>query len=72
MTTEPVTLEIEKYRTDPAKRQWDLPPWGHPIEQGVLPLFISFDGNLYPVGTAFTVGSGVAFIISAAPMSAKR
>jgi hypothetical protein len=66
MRLQSVTIEIEKYRTDPSKRQWELPAWGHAIAQGVLPLFISFEEHLFPVGTAFTIGRNIAFIVSAA------
>jgi hypothetical protein len=58
--------EIEKYRGDPSSRQWDLPSWNHPLAQGVLPLFVTFEDHLFPVGTAFTVGRGVTFVVSAA------
>src|SRR5262249_54560768 len=64
--TQSVTMEIEEYRADPSSRQWELPPWGHPISQGILPLFITFEGRLFPVGTAFTIGRSVPFIVTAA------
>jgi hypothetical protein len=60
-----VSIPIERYRKDPAQSAWELPPWGHPLSQGVMPLFISAAGRLIPVGTAFTTGSGVTFVISA-------
>lgn len=65
MGTTTVSIEIEKYREDPTQRCWDLPAWGHPLSQGVLPLFLSSADKLIPIGTAFTTGSGVTFIISA-------
>jgi hypothetical protein len=60
-----VQIEIEKYRKNSSSRQWELPAWGHPISQGVLPLFITFEGRLFPVGTVFTIGRGITFVISA-------
>jgi hypothetical protein len=63
--TNRISIPIERYRTDPTISSWDLPPWGHPLSQGVLPLFFNVKGRLIPIGTAFTVGSGVAFIVSA-------
>lgn len=66
MRTRSVTVEVEKYRTDKSLRRWELPPWGHTLSQGVLPLFITHDGHLFPIGTAFTIGRGVCFAVSAA------
>ena len=66
MHLQSVTIEIEKYRNDLSSRQWELPPWGHPISQGVFPLFITFEERLFPVATAFTIGRGVTFVVSAA------
>src|SRR5260370_39375879 len=66
MRSQSVTIEIEKYRDDPSRRQWDLPPWGHPFSQGILPLFMTCEDHLFPVGTAFTIGRGVTFVMSAA------
>jgi hypothetical protein len=65
MPTVPVTIEIEKCRKSGTDRQWELPAWGHPLAQGVMPLFITFEDHLFPVGTAFTIGRGVAFAVSA-------
>jgi hypothetical protein len=64
--TQRVSIAIEKHRTDPAMNAWELPPWGHPLSQGVLPLFFGVSGRLVPIGSAFTVGSGVTFVVSAA------
>lgn len=60
-----ITIQLEKYRKNPADREWELPPWGHPISLGVLPLFLAIDEHLIPVGTAFTTGNKVTFIVSA-------
>jgi hypothetical protein len=65
MPFQPVTIEIEKYRNDPSSRQWELPAWGHPISQGVFPLFITFEERLFPVATAFMIGRGIPFVVSA-------
>jgi hypothetical protein len=43
-----------------------LPLWGHLLSQGVLPLLLSHEDRLYPIGTAFTIGSGPTFFVSAA------
>ena len=59
-------IPIAKYRKSPLDREWELPPWGHPLSRGVLPLFVTFEGRLFPVGTAFTIGRGVVFVVSAA------
>ncbi len=66
MKTTSVTIDIGQYRTDPEQRRWELPSWGHPLSQGVLPLFISHDDHLVPIGTAFTIGRGLCFAVSAA------
>jgi hypothetical protein len=58
-------IPIEKYRNSPDDCLWDLPVWGHPLAQGVLPLFFGVAGKLLPIGTAFTLGSTVAFVVSA-------
>jgi hypothetical protein len=66
MPSQSVLIEIEKYRSDSSSRRWELPAWEHPFGQGILPLFISFEDHLFPVGTAFTIGRGVTFLVSAA------
>lgn len=58
-------IPIEKYRKSPSESLWDLPVWGHPLAQGVLPLFFGVAGKLIPIGTAFTLGSTVAFVVTA-------
>lgn len=60
-----LTINLFAHRPDPAQRSWDLPMWGHPLSKGVLPLFIRAGGLLRPIGTAFWVGSGVPFVVSA-------
>lgn len=64
-TSQLITIHIDDYRTDGNSRSWDLPPWGHPIAYGVFPLFIGYSDRLIPVGTAFSIGSGVTFVLSA-------
>lgn len=66
MSNPAVTIELDKYRRDRSQRSWELPPWGHPISYGVYPLFISYDQQLFPLGTAFSIGNGITFIASAA------
>lgn len=60
-----VEIPIESFRTDASRSWWELPTWGHPLSQGVFPLFMSVKSRLIPIGTAFSVGHGIAFIISA-------
>jgi len=60
-----IEIPIGSFRTDPSQSWWDLPSWGHPLSQGVFPLFLSLDSRLIPIGTAFAVGRGIAFVISA-------
>ena len=61
----PVNIDIDSYKPSPDCKTWDLPAWGHPIGQGVLPLFFSYGRVLYPIGTAFTIGRGIQFVITA-------
>lgn len=61
-----VTIDIEGHRTESHLRNWDLPPWGHPLAQGVMPLFVTFEDRLFPVGTAFTIGRAIRFVVTAA------
>lgn len=44
---------------------WELPCWGHSLSQGIFPLFIDVDNFLFPIGTAFSVGKGPQFLITA-------
>jgi hypothetical protein len=65
MISTSIQIDIESFRKDGESR-WLLPPWSHPLSQGVLPLFIIFNEKAYPIGTAFTVGRGVTFAVTAA------
>lgn len=56
---------IHEYRPSLADRQWNLPAWGHPLAQGVLPLFLSAQDRLIPIGTAFTFGGSIGFLTTA-------
>ena len=56
---------VEEGRRSPEDKCWDLPPWGHPLAQGVFPLFIVIDEHLFPIGTAFSVGKKVRFLMTA-------
>jgi hypothetical protein len=62
---ERVPINLRDHRTDPMARNWDLPPWGHPLSWCVLPLFIQGGGRLYPIGTAFWIGPKVQLVITA-------
>lgn len=52
------------YRESPDQQEWELPAWGHPIAQGVMPLFIGVYGRLFPIGTAFSTGQ-LHFMVTA-------
>lgn len=58
-------IDIEAHKPDPTSRCWDLPPWGHPLSQGVLPLFLVLEDRMFPIGTAFTVGKKLRFLMTA-------
>ena len=61
-----VSIEIDSFRSDLSVRYWDLPPWGHPLSQCIMPLFMGIGSRLIPVGTAFIAGDGVKFVLTAA------
>ena len=65
MNTHPTTMDIGGYRKGESDRRWELPKWRHPLAQGVLPLFITHDDHLYPIGTPFTIGRAIRFAVSA-------
>ena len=44
---------------------WLLPPWGYALGIGVNPLFLELDGRIRPIGTAFNLGGGVGFTVTA-------
>jgi hypothetical protein len=52
------------YRASPDQREWELPAWGHPIAQGVMPLLLGIHGKLFPIGTAFSTGQ-IHFMVTA-------
>lgn len=58
-------INVEDGRRSPQDKSWDLPPWGHPLAQGVFPLFLVIEDHLFPIGTAFSVGKKVRFLVSA-------
>lgn len=60
-----VTINLRDHRADPEQRTWDLPTWGHPLSNCILPLFIQTGGRFLPIGTAFWVGPKVQFILTA-------
>ena len=57
-------MNLRDYRESPDQQEWELPGWGHPISQGVMPLFIGVHGRLFPIGTAFTTGK-IHFMVTA-------
>ncbi len=58
-------FDIASYRPNPEVRQWDIPSWGHPLGQWVFPLMIHFGEKLFPIGTAFSIGSKINFAVTA-------
>jgi hypothetical protein len=58
-------MNLRDFRKSQNDLEWELPAWGHPISQGVMPLFIGVHGRLFPVGTAFTTGKKATFLITA-------
>lgn len=60
-----ITMNLRDARTDDSQRSWPLPVWGHPASLMVMPLFISTGGHLVPIGSAFAVGAGLGFVMSA-------
>jgi hypothetical protein len=60
-----ITMNLRDARQDPSQRRWDLPAWGHPASLMVMPLFMVTNGHAIPIGTAFTVGAGLGFVMSA-------
>lgn len=63
--TRTVTLNFRDHRLDPSTRSWDLPPWGHDASMMVMPLFVSVDERMIPIGSAYSVGGGLGFVMSA-------
>lgn len=57
-------MNLREYRGSLDEWEWELPAWGHPIAQGVMPLFIGVHGRLFPIGTAFTTGK-IHFMVTA-------
>lgn len=47
-----IIKNLEEYRAN-GECSWELPPYGHPLAQGVYPLFATVDERLFPLGTAF-------------------
>lgn len=58
-------MNLRDHRTDPDQSAWELPPWGHQASMMVMPLFMTIDEHLFPIGSAFTVGSGLGFVMTA-------
>lgn len=58
-------IDLYEYRLDPTARTWDLPPWGHVLSKGTVPLFLRSGRKLKPVGTAYWLGGGAPFIMTA-------
>lgn len=57
-------MNLREHRGSPDNQEWELPSWGHPIAQGVMPFLISVRGRLFPIGTAFTTGQ-LHFVVTA-------
>ncbi|ETD87037.1 hypothetical protein U716_01520 [Rhodobacter capsulatus B6] len=58
-------MNLRDFRKSQHDLEWELPAWGHPISQGVMPLLIGVRGRLFPVGTIFATGKKVQFLITA-------
>lgn len=56
---------LSDFRTNSSDTSWEIPPWGHPISELVMPLFMIVDGNYRSVGTAFLVSKKLPIIITA-------
>ncbi|MCK6105457.1 serine protease [Brevundimonas sp. EYE_349] len=59
------TVNLYDHRPSPEARTWDLPPWGHVLSKGVLPLFIRIGPRLMPIGTAYWLGGNAPFVMTA-------
>jgi hypothetical protein len=58
-------INLRDFRQSKNDLEWELPAWGHPISQGVMPLFIGVHGRLLPIGTIFATGNKVTFLVTA-------
>ena len=65
-----MTINLREYQSSPDHRKWELAARGHPIAQGVMPLFVSVHGRLFSIGTAFTPGE-LHFMVTATHKVAK-
>ncbi len=61
----PNAMNLRDFRKSQSELEWELPAWGHPISQGVMPLLVGIHGRLFPVGTVFTTGGKLQFMITA-------
>jgi hypothetical protein len=58
-------MNLRDFRKSQNDLEWELPAWGHPISQGVMPLLIGVQGRLFPIGTIFATGKKVIFLVTA-------
>jgi len=58
-------FDIYEHRLDPEQAHWELPAWGHALGLFALPLFVTFEERYIPIGTAFRIGQGVGFVLTA-------
>ncbi len=58
-------LDLRKFKNHVSDTCWELPAWGHPISQGIFPLFLVVNNHLFPIGTAFSTGSKIRYLITA-------
>lgn len=47
-------INLREYQR-PGEKSWDLPPWNHPVSQGVYLLSVIKDEHVFPIGTAFLI-----------------
>src|SRR5262245_32185722 len=54
----PVSINLDENRPEGAT-SWELPAWGHDLSFGVYPLHMLIDDRFIPLGTAFSISTGI-------------
>lgn len=60
-----IAFNLRDALSDPDQREWDLPAWGHDASLMVMPLFMTVEDRLIPIGSAFALGGGIGLVMSA-------
>jgi hypothetical protein len=60
-----ITVNFDEFRNSDSASSWQLPPWSHPISSFALPLFMSIDDLLTPIGTAFIISKRLILALTA-------